>query len=66
MYTQSSVQVPEGCCHVLEVLGCSIDQAVEVLRWPTSAVRLRGNSTDYDILHAVAFQRLDDGRNVWT
>ena len=54
MDTKSSVQVPEGCCHVLEVLNCSVDQAVKVLGWPTSAVRLSRNTTDNDILRVVA------------
>jgi hypothetical protein len=66
MDTQSSVQIPQGCCHAFEVLGRSIDQSVEVLRSPLNAVGLGGDSTDYDILHVVAFQRLHDGRNVWT
>jgi hypothetical protein len=66
MHTQSSVQVPQGCCHAFEVLGCSIDQTVEVFGSPLSAVGLGGDSSDYDILHVVAFQRLHDGDNVWT
>jgi hypothetical protein len=65
MHTQSSVQVPQDCCHVFEVLGCSMDQTVEVLGRSLSALGLGGDPTDDDILHVVAFQRLHDGRNVW-
>jgi hypothetical protein len=40
---------------ILIGLGRSIDQTVEVLGRPLRAVCLGGDSTDDDILHAVAF-----------